>query len=197
MTTASKRLPIDSGEFDGDLTDEDWERSQRTHERLMGFVQASPEAQARYDDLLAEIDQRQATLRRVREAWALTQTTIAELLEMDQSEVSRLERRSDVLLSTLRRFISAAGGDLRLIVSFPEMAPVELRLDLSPADEPGPEHLSPAASGRRRRSVKEGARSRPSKSVTAGKKRSNQPGSSKSAKSATVGARSSSTTGKK
>ena len=45
---------------------------------------------------------------------------------MDQSEVSRLERRSDMLLSTLKRFVEASGGELHLIVQFPESGPVEL-----------------------------------------------------------------------
>jgi hypothetical protein len=39
---------------------------------------------------------------------------------MDQSEISRLERRTDLLLSTLRRFIQATGGDLQLVAHFPE-----------------------------------------------------------------------------
>ena len=129
MTTAAKRFPADSAELDIQLTDEDWERSEGAHNRLMAFVQASPRAQARYDSVLTEIEQRQATLRKVREVRALSQATIAELLGMDQSEVSRLERRNDLLLSTLRRFIGAAGGELRLVVSFPDMAPAELRLD--------------------------------------------------------------------
>lgn len=45
---------------------------------------------------------------------------------MDQSEVSRLERRSDMLLSTLKRFVHANGGELHLVVQFPDSAPVEL-----------------------------------------------------------------------
>ena len=75
---------------------------------------------------MAEINARQATLRRLREARALTQSTVADLVEMDQSEVSRLERRSDMLLSTLKRFVEASGGELHLIVQFPESGPVEL-----------------------------------------------------------------------
>ncbi len=129
MATTIKRLPVDSGEMDDQLTDEDWERASGAHDRLLAFVRASPRAKSRFDSVLSEIDQRQATLRKVREARALTQATIAELLGMDQSEVSRLEHRSDMLLSTLRRFIGAAGGELRLVVSFPDMAPAELRLD--------------------------------------------------------------------
>lgn len=45
---------------------------------------------------------------------------------MDQSEVSRLEYRGDMLLSTLRRYVEATGGELHLVVRYPEGAPVEL-----------------------------------------------------------------------
>ena len=127
---------------DAAFTDVDWQRSVGAHEQLIELVRSTPRAQARFESVLADIDRRQATLRKVREAWALTQATIAEMLEMDQSEVSRLERRSDILLSTLRRFVAAAGGELRLIASFPDMDPVEVRLEesipgqLRPIDEP-------------------------------------------------------------
>ena len=108
--------------------DVEWERAEHSHQRLIELLRAKPEAKARYERVLAEIRGRQATLRRVREARSLAQRTIAEILEMDQSEVSRLERRSDVLLSTLRRFIQATGGELHLIASYPDMAPVEVCL---------------------------------------------------------------------
>ena len=45
---------------------------------------------------------------------------------MDPSEVSRLERRSDMLLSTLKRFVQANGEVLHLVVQFPDSAAVEL-----------------------------------------------------------------------
>lgn len=64
-----------------------------------------------------------------REARALTQSTVAELLDMDQSEVSRLEHRSDMLLSTLKRFVQATGGELHLVVQYPDGGPVELLVD--------------------------------------------------------------------
>lgn len=76
--------------------------------------------------VLAEINERQTTLAQVRKARELTQTTIAELLQMDQSEVSRLENRSNMLLSTLRSFIRATGGELQLIATFPDAEPVQL-----------------------------------------------------------------------
>lgn len=65
-------------------------------------------------------------MRRLREARALTQSSVAELLDMDQSEVSRLERRSDMLLSTLKRFVQATGGELHVVVQYPDGGPVEL-----------------------------------------------------------------------
>jgi transcriptional regulator with XRE-family HTH domain len=76
--------------------------------------------------VLAEIRGRQATLRRLREARALTQSAMADLLDMDQSEVSRLERRGDMLLSTLKRFVEATGGEVHIIVDYPDGGPVEL-----------------------------------------------------------------------
>lgn len=114
--------------YDMELTDRDWEVAQDAHSRLVGLLESSPRAKEAFDRLLAEIQERQVSLRKVREARALTQSTIAELLDMDQSEVSRLEHRSDVLLSTLRRFIEATGGELHLVATYPDSVPVELRL---------------------------------------------------------------------
>ena len=45
---------------------------------------------------------------------------------MDQSEVSKLERCSNMLLSTLRSFIRATGGELQLIVIFPDSEPFDI-----------------------------------------------------------------------
>jgi predicted XRE-type DNA-binding protein len=104
----------------------DWERAEGAHERFKELLDVKPRAKARYDAVLGEINARQATLRKLREARALTQSTVAELLEMDQSEVSRLEYRSDMLLSTLKRFVQATGGELHLVVRYPDGAPVEL-----------------------------------------------------------------------
>ena len=75
---------------------------------------------------IGAIAEHRATLAQVRKAKSLTQTTIGKLLDMDQSEVSRMERRSDMLLSTLRSFIQAAGGDLQLVATFPDSEPVQL-----------------------------------------------------------------------
>ena len=108
------------------LETDDWKRAEGAHDRFKELLEIKPRAKARYDAVLGEINARQATLRRLREARALTQSTVAELLEMDQSEVSRLEYRSDMLLSTLKRFVQATGCELHLVVRYPDGAPVEL-----------------------------------------------------------------------
>jgi predicted XRE-type DNA-binding protein len=123
-------IPTDIAEAAStELTDADWQRTEGAHERYQNLLDTKPQAKARYDAVLAEIAARQATLRRLREARALTQSTLAELLEMDQSEVSRLERRSDMLLSTLKRFIEATGGERHLVVRYPDSGAVELHVN--------------------------------------------------------------------
>lgn len=59
---------------------------------------------------------------------SLTQAQVAQTLNLTQSDVSRLERRSDVLVSTLRRFVQATGGQLELVVQYPDAESV--RIDL-------------------------------------------------------------------
>ena len=122
-----RTIPTDTATAtDATITDAEWEQADNAHERFKALLETKPRAKARHDAVLAEINSRQATLRRLREARALTQSTVAELLDMDQSEVSRLERRSDMLLSTLKRFVQATGGEMHIVVSYPDGGPVEL-----------------------------------------------------------------------
>lgn len=123
----TRTIPTDNAKVtEATITDEEWARAGTAHERFKALLETKPRAKARYDTVLAEINSRQATLRRLREARALTQSTLAELLDMDQSEVSRLERRSDMMLSTLKRFVQATGGEMHVVVSYPDGGPVEL-----------------------------------------------------------------------
>ena len=125
--TAKKKtsiVPVDGATID-EVPDSAWERDDRP-DRFYDRIRQDPKAAARFESVLAEIAEHQATLAQVRKAKSLTQTTIGQLLDMDQSEVSRLERRSDMLLSTLRSFIQAAGGDLQLVATFPDSEPVQL-----------------------------------------------------------------------
>src|SRR2546421_5575162 len=78
--------------------------------------------QARAAQLIAE----EMTLRELRHARKLTQARIAKKLGITQDSVSRLEKRSDLLLSTLRKTVKAMGGDVRIVAEFPDRAPVVL-----------------------------------------------------------------------
>ena len=66
------------------------------------------------------------TLRELRKARKLTQVRLARELGISQDGVSRIEQRTDLLLSTLRRTVEAMGGSLSLIATFPDQPPVEL-----------------------------------------------------------------------
>jgi DNA-binding XRE family transcriptional regulator len=78
--------------------------------------------EARAAELIAE----EMTLRELRKARKLTQVRIAKALGIKQDSVSRLEKRSDVLLSTLRKAVEAMGGTLSLVAQFPDRRPVVL-----------------------------------------------------------------------
>ena len=66
------------------------------------------------------------TRQQLRQALKLTQKQMAELLQVDQGNISRLEQRTDLMLSTLHKYIAAMGGDLKLVVEFPNRPPVTL-----------------------------------------------------------------------
>ena len=66
------------------------------------------------------------TLQELRKARELTQVQIAAHLGIRQSTVAQMEKRSDLMLSTLRSYVEAMGGKLRLTVEFPNHAPVAL-----------------------------------------------------------------------
>jgi transcriptional regulator with XRE-family HTH domain len=83
----------------------------------------------------AEIIAEEMSLRDLRKARKLTQARVAKVLGVTQDSVSRLEKRSDFLLSTLRKTVKAMGGDVRIVAEFPDRAPVVLS-DLSENDPP-------------------------------------------------------------
>ena len=71
-------------------------------------------AEARGRAMLLEMD-----LRRIRENIAqLNQTEVAEILSVTQAHVSKLERRGDMLLSTLTSYVEALGGELEISARF-------------------------------------------------------------------------------
>ena len=78
--------------------------------------------EARAVELIAE----EMTLRELRKARKLTQVRMAKRLGITQDGISRLEKRSNLLLSTLRETVEAMGGNLSLVAEFPDRAPVVL-----------------------------------------------------------------------
>jgi len=74
----------------------------------------------------AELIAEEMTLRELRHARKLTQVRMAKKLGITQDSVSRLEQRSDLLRSTLRKTIEAMGGNLSLVAQFPDRQSVGL-----------------------------------------------------------------------
>lgn len=77
---------------------------------------------ARAAQLIAE----EMTLQELRRARKLTQVRMAKELGISQDGISKLEKRSDLLLSTLRKAVEAMGGSLSLVAEFPDRDPVVL-----------------------------------------------------------------------
>ena len=77
----------------------------------------------RAGELIAE----EMSLRDLRKAHQLTQKRVAKSLGITQDGVSRLEKRSDLLISTLHGYVHSMGGTLHLVAEFPDRPPVRLK----------------------------------------------------------------------
>lgn len=77
---------------------------------------------ARYEALRAEVSSLQA----LRKAAGKAQADIASTLKISQPSVSKIEKQTDMYLSTLRNYVEAIGGDLELVVRFPKHEPLHL-----------------------------------------------------------------------
>jgi transcriptional regulator with XRE-family HTH domain len=86
----------------------------------------SPDRQAKIKTRATELIAEEMTLQDLRKAREFTQIRMAELLNMRQENVSRLERRADLLVSTLQSYIAAMGGELSLVVEFKDRSPVKI-----------------------------------------------------------------------
>ena len=67
------------------------------------------------------------SLRDLRKAMNLTQTDLAQRLNKGQDEVSRIEQREDLLISTLNGYVQSLGGELEIVARFKDRAPVKLK----------------------------------------------------------------------
>lgn len=74
----------------------------------------------------AELISEEMSLQQLRRARKLTQQKMAKSLHIGQEGISKLEKRSDLLISTLRGYVEAMGGQLSLVAEFPDRKPVVL-----------------------------------------------------------------------
>ena len=79
----------------------------------------SPERKRKIEARAAEVIAEEMTLQELRKAHRMTQESLAASLNVGQDQISRLEKRSDLLLSTLRSYVEAMGGKLTLVAEFP------------------------------------------------------------------------------
>jgi transcriptional regulator with XRE-family HTH domain len=91
---------------------------------------------------VAELQQ-ELPLHEIRRARSLTQVQLAEEMQASQGEISAIEKRTDHYVSTLRRYVSAMGGELEIVARFPDGSVVKIQqfsglsTDESAADAPG------------------------------------------------------------
>ena len=101
-----------------------------------------PAAQARAHDL-SKIMLAEMPLNELRLARGLTQATLAGLLHVEQPSIAKMEKRTDMYLSTLRNLVQAMGGDLVLTAKFPDgEVKINNFSDLGPVSEE--RHRKPA-----------------------------------------------------
>jgi hypothetical protein len=116
---------------DGEEGREEDEMSTLTQRMVQLPLARRKKVDERAQALIAE----EMSLRDLRRARKQTQVRVAEKLRINQENVSRLEQRSDLLISTLSGYVAAMGGKLSLVVEFPDRPPVALT-GLTALDDP-------------------------------------------------------------
>ena len=115
---AVKEMLADPDFGSGDFTEEDWrlatERVRAIRERVLADPRIAEIETRKY----AEISRQVHTLKAIRQALGLTQQQMSTRLDITQAEVSRIEHQGNLYLTTLRRYIEAAGGKLRITAAF-------------------------------------------------------------------------------
>ena len=80
----------------------------------------SPERQERIDAETRKLHQEYLALQNLRKSLNMTQEELAELMEVSQHVVSKMENGHNMYISTLQRMVEAMGGELKLIAHFPD-----------------------------------------------------------------------------
>lgn len=85
-----------------------------------------PDRQQAIHEGAARLIAEELTLRELRKARAISQRAVGAALHVNQAAVSKIERKADMYISTLREYIEAMGGALDIIARFPDHAPVKI-----------------------------------------------------------------------
>lgn len=91
----------------------------RSYKELRNAMSSTAQAKAR---LKAKGMIKEMILYELRQARHLSQEKLAELLQTKQSNISKIEHRTDMYISTLRGYIEAMGGELEIMARFPEVS---------------------------------------------------------------------------
>lgn len=103
--------PLERGDYGyGEGPDEVYDNEEEALERLVGILREG----------VRTVAPTEVELKRLREARGISQEDLANRLGIRQASVSKMERQSDMNISTLRRFVQALGGNLELSIRFPD-----------------------------------------------------------------------------
>jgi hypothetical protein len=94
------------------------------YEQLL--AEESEETQLWVKQRAAELIAEELNLRELRRLRKLTQARLSRKLKIGQEGVSRIEKRTDLYISTLRSYVEGVGGKLSLVVELPDRPPVIL-----------------------------------------------------------------------
>jgi transcriptional regulator with XRE-family HTH domain len=127
------------------------------------LAKMSPEVRARSEAKTQRMLQ-DMSLDELRAARTLTQENLCARLQVKQSTVSKLERRADMYISTLRHFIEALGGELEIRAVFPDREDVRItqfrglsvKQPPRPAQPRGADHHASSRRGRRSMATRQG-----------------------------------------
>jgi DNA-binding XRE family transcriptional regulator len=97
----------------------------RTLDQVIGEL--PPERRERVEARYRELKQEVEGLRELREIAGKAQLDVAAALHIKQPSVSKIEKQTDMYLSTLRNYVEAIGGKLELVVKLPKRPAIRLR----------------------------------------------------------------------
>ena len=123
-----------------------------TGRKLDEIASLSPSQREKVEARYRELKDEAESLGDLRRAAGKAQADIAATLKIKQPSVSKIEKQTDMYLSTLRGYVEAIGGSLDLVVHLPSRAPIRItRLgDMSAADA-DPPAARPTSRARARR----------------------------------------------